>query len=175
MQSEQESTKKTKASKRLKFDEQAEQFVFKPRRPMTRRFQQVQEAPPRTEETGEETQCQQRKNTGKTVTTSKEDNIADLKSKLESAKHEISKLKKAARRHAVIQANYYRIKTLWEENATVEVVDCNTQFHTWTVPGIKEAKYIRMINMQLRAGNKVMKKQIEDLKAQLSQLKGPAK
>lgn len=42
-----------------------------------------------------------------------------------------------------------------------------------TVPTIKEAKYIRRINMQLRAENKVMKKQIEDLKAQLSQLKGP--
>jgi len=60
---------------------------------------------------------------------------------------------------------------LWEEKATSEVVDCDTQFHTWTVPAIKEAKFIRMINMQLRAGNKVMKKQIEDLKVQLSQLK----
>ena len=40
---------------------------------------------------------------------------------------------------------------------------------------IKEAQYIKRINMQLRAENKVMKKQIEDLKAQLSQLKGPAK
>ena len=47
-----------------------------------------------------------------------------------------------------------------------------SQFHTWTVPAIKEAKYIRRINMQLRAGNKAMKKQIEDLKAQLSQLPG---
>ena len=56
MQSEQESTKKSKASKRLKFDEPAEEFVFKPRRPMTRRFQQVQEALSRTEETGEGTQ-----------------------------------------------------------------------------------------------------------------------
>ena len=85
-------------------------------------------------------------------------------------------MKKAARRHAVIQAKYY--KTLWEGNATVEaqvnsVVDGHSQFHTWTVPAIKEAKYIRRINMQLRAGNKAMKKQIEDLKAQLSQL--PAK
>ena len=83
MQSEKESIKKTKASKRLKFDEQAEQFVFKPRRPMTRRFQQVQEAPTRTEEIGEETQRQQRKNTGKTVNTFREENIADLKRKLE--------------------------------------------------------------------------------------------
>ena len=99
-----------------------------------------------------------------------------MKSQLESAKHEIAKLKKAARRHAVIQANYY--KTLWEGNAAVEaqvnsVVDGHSQFHTWTIPAIKEAKYIRRINMQLRAGNKAMRKQIEELKAQLSQL--PAK
>ena len=47
-QSPQKSVKKTKASKRLKFDEPAEEFVFKPRRPMTRRFQQAQEPLPRT-------------------------------------------------------------------------------------------------------------------------------
>ena len=51
IQSEQQSTKKAKASKRLKFDEPAEEFVFKPRRPMTRRFQQVQETLSRTKET----------------------------------------------------------------------------------------------------------------------------
>jgi len=38
MQSEQESTKKSKASKRLRFDVPTQEFVFKPRRPMTRRF-----------------------------------------------------------------------------------------------------------------------------------------
>ena len=97
---------------------------------------------------------------------------------MESAKYEIAKLKKAARKHAAIHAKYY--KTLWEGNAAVEaqlnsVVDGHSQFHTWTVRAIKEAKYIRRINMQLRARNKAMKKQIEDLKAQLSQLKGPAK
>lgn len=60
MQSEQEGTKKSKASKRLKFDEPAEEFIFKPRRPMTRRFQQAQEALPRTKETGEKTQKKHR-------------------------------------------------------------------------------------------------------------------
>ena len=85
-------------------------------------------------------------------------------------------MKKAARKHAVIHAKYY--KALWKGNETLEarlnsVVDGHSQFHTWTVPTIKEAKYIRRINMQLRDGNKAMKKQIEDLKAQLSQL--PAK
>lgn len=79
MQSEQEITKKSKASKRLRFDVPAEEFVFKPRRPMTRRFQQVQEALPRTEETGEGTQ----KDTGEIVIAAKENNIAALKRKLE--------------------------------------------------------------------------------------------
>lgn len=51
MQSWKEKTKKAKASKKLKFDEQVEQFVFKPRRPITRNFKQVS---PRTDETGEE-------------------------------------------------------------------------------------------------------------------------
>ena len=44
-----ESTKKTKASKRLRFDEPSDEFIFKPRRPITRK--QVKEAKklPRTE------------------------------------------------------------------------------------------------------------------------------
>ena len=41
-QSSPESTKKSKASKRLRFDEPSEEFIFKPRRPVTRK--QVREA-----------------------------------------------------------------------------------------------------------------------------------
>lgn len=139
---------------------------------MTRRFQQVQETLPRIEETGEETQ----KNASKTTITSQGDNIAAIKSQLETAKYEIAKLKKAARKHAVIHAEYS--KALWKGSETLEsqlnsVVDGHAQFHTWTVPAIKEAKYIRRINMQLGAGNRAMRKQIEDLKTQLSRL--PAK
>ena len=139
---------------------------------MTRRFQQVQEALPRTEETGEEIQ----KDTGKIVIASQEDNIAAIQRQLESAKYEIAKFRKAARKHAAIHEKYY--KTLWEGNEAVEaqlnsVVDGHAQFHTWTVPAIKEAKYIRRINIQLRDGNRAMRKQIEDLKTQLSRL--PAK
>lgn len=54
-QSPQVKVKKTKASKRIKFDEPAQEFVFKPRRPMTRNFQQVHEALPRTEGAAEGT------------------------------------------------------------------------------------------------------------------------
>lgn len=69
MQSGKEKKKKVKASKKLKFDEQVEQFVFKPRRPITRKFKQVQEVPPRADETGEETRPRERKDKGKTVAT----------------------------------------------------------------------------------------------------------
>ena len=169
-QSPQEGTKKSKASKRLKFDEPGEEFIFKPRRPITRK--QVKEALPRTEETGKVSL----KDTSRTVITSQGDNIATIKSQLEAVKYEIAKLKKDARKHAVIYAKYR--KALWKGSETLEnqsnsVVDGHSQFHTWTVPAIREARYIRRINMQLRARNKAMKKQIEDLKAQLGQL--PAK
>ena len=99
-QSPQEGTKKSKASKRLKFDEPGEEFIFKPRRPITRK--QVKEALPRTEETGKVRQ----KDTSRTVITSQGDNIAAIKSQLEAAKHEIAKLKKAARDYAVVYENY---------------------------------------------------------------------
>jgi len=47
IESNKETAKKVKASKKLKFDEQVEQFVFKPRRPIMRKFKQVQQVPPR--------------------------------------------------------------------------------------------------------------------------------
>lgn len=45
--------KRVKASKKLKFDDQVDQFVFKPRRPITRNFKQIQEVLPRADETRE--------------------------------------------------------------------------------------------------------------------------
>ena len=55
MQSRKEKAKRVKASKKLKFDDQVDKFVFKPRRPIMRKFKQVQEVPPRENETGEVT------------------------------------------------------------------------------------------------------------------------
>ena len=61
----------------------------------------------------------------------------------------------------------------WEDKTfqIPEVVDCNVQSRSWTVPAIKEAQFIRMVNTNLRSRIRVMKKQIEDLKTQLSQQK----
>jgi len=113
------------------------------------------------------------KGKSKTVIPQDEHSVEELKRKLKLANLEIAKLKKASRKHAIQQANFNRMKALWEDKTSSipEVVDCNAQFYTWTVPAIKEAKFIRMINMQLRVGTRVMKRQIEDLKMQLSQQK----
>lgn len=172
IESDKEKAKKFKASKKLKFDEQVEQFVFKPRRPITRKFKQVQELSPRADETGEETRPHERKDKGKTVATQEEGNVEDLKKKLGLANLEIARLKKAARKFAVKEAYFNQMQARWEDqNFQIhEVVDFSVQFRSWTTPAIKEAKFIRKVNTNLRSGIKVMKKQVEDLKIQLSHL-----
>ena len=168
-----EKAKKVKALKKLKFDEQVEQSVFKPRRPITRKFKQVQQIPLRAYETGEETRPHERRDKGKTVATQEEGNVEELKKELELANLEIARLKKAARKFAVKEAYFNQMQDRWEYQTfqIPEVVDCNVQFLFWTVPAIKEAQFIRKVNTNLRSGIKVMKKQIEDLKIQLSQLR----
>ena len=47
-------------------------------------------------------------------------------------------------------------------------MNSETQYFTWTVPAIKEARFVRRINAQLRATNKRLKIQIEDLEIQLT-------
>lgn len=100
IQSGKEKAKKAKASKKLKFDDQDEQFFLKPRRPITRKFKQVQEVSPRVDEIGEETRPHEIKDKGKTVATRKEGSVENLKRRLESANFEIARLKKAARKFA---------------------------------------------------------------------------
>ena len=90
---------------------------------------------------------------------------------MELANFEIARLKKAARKFAVKEAYFNQMQARWEDKTfqIPEVVDCNVQFHSWTVPAIKEAQFIRKVNTKLRAGIRVMKKQIEELKLQLRQ------
>jgi len=156
-------TQKTKSSKKLKFDDQVSKFVFKPRRPVTRRSKEVQIESSETEEvakTHEEPQ--------------EEYNVEELKKKLELANLEIAKLKKASRKHVIKEAHFNKIEALWEDKtiSIPEVVNCHAQYYTWSVPAIKEAKFIRKVNMRLKAGIIIMKRKIEDLKIQLSQWEG---
>lgn len=48
-------TIKAKTSKKLKFDDQVSEFVFKPTRPMTRHSKEIQETLPQASEIGEVT------------------------------------------------------------------------------------------------------------------------
>lgn len=84
---------------------------------------------------------------------------------------EIARLQKASRKHAVKEAYFNQMQAQWEDKTfqISEVVDCNVQFLSWIVPAIKEAQFIRKANIKLRARNRVMKKQIEELKLQLRQ------
>jgi len=165
--------KRAKASKKLKFDDQVDQFVFKPRRPITRKFKQIQEVLPRADETGEVTQPHEGKGKEKAVTLQEEDNVEELKRRLELENFEIARLKKASRKFAIKEAYFNQMQALWEDKTfqIPEVVDFIVQFRSWTVPTIKEVQFIRKVNTNLRIGIKVMKKQIEDLKIQLSQQK----
>jgi len=98
--------KRVKASKKLKFDDPIDQFVFKPRRPIKRKFKQIQEVPPRADEIGEVTRPHDRKDKGKTIVIQEEDSVEDLKRRLELANFEIARMKKATRKFAVKEAYF---------------------------------------------------------------------
>ena len=57
------------------------------------------------------------------------------------------------REHAAEKTNFKRMKALWEAERVPksEIVSSEQQYFTWTVPSIKEAKFVRKINNQLRA------------------------
>ena len=174
-QSSPESTKKSRASKRLRFDEPGDEFIFKPRRPITRKQIREAEKLPRTEvaeelSRTEEAEKIKQKYTNRTVIISQGGNIIAIKNQLEAAKHEIVKVKNATRESAVRYANYRKAVLKGSENL-VNQVDSVADVYTWTVPAIKEAKLLRKINMHLRAENKTMRKKVADLKAQLGQWK----
>ena len=96
--------------------------------------------------------------------------MEELKKKLGLANLEIARLKNVARKFAVKEAYFNQMQARWEDKTfqIPEVVDCNVQFLSWTIPSIKEAQFIRKFNTNLRSGIKLTKKKIEDLKIQLS-------
>ena len=109
------------------------------------------------------------KDTSRKFIISQGGNIVAIRNQLEAARNEIAKVKNATRESAVRYANYRKAVLKGSENL-VNQVDSVADVYTWTVPAIKEAKFIRKINMHLRAENKAMRKKVEDLKAQLDQL-----
>ena len=108
---------------------------------------------------------------GKEIILQEEYSVEELKNKLRLANLEISRLKKASRKHAIREAHFDKMQALWEDKRVQipEVVDCNAQYYTWTFPTIKETMFIRRVNTKLRVGIRVMKIQIQELKLQLGQ------
>ena len=92
-----------------------------------------------------------------------------MEERLKSANNEIARLRVRERGHAAERTHFKRMKALWEaENVSkLEIVNSETQNYTWTVPAIKEARFVR-INAQLRTKNRRLKRQIEDLEIQLT-------
>ncbi|MCY6488067.1 hypothetical protein, partial [Actinobacillus pleuropneumoniae] len=72
----------------------------------------------------------------KAVTLQEEDNVEELKRRLELANFEIARLKKASRKFAIKEAYFNQMQARWEDKTfqIPEVVDFNFQFHSWTVP-----------------------------------------
>ena len=73
---------------------------------------------------------------------------------------EIAKLKKKAITHVLEKTNFNRIRALWEVErvSKIETVSSEAQYFTWTVLAIKEARFMRMINVKLRATNRRLKR-----------------
>lgn len=94
----------------------------------------------------------------------------EMEERLRDANNEIARLRVRARRHATERTYFKRIKVLWEveKASNLEIVNSETQYFTWTVPAIKEARFVRRINTQLRATSRRLKRQIEDLEIQLT-------
>ena len=61
------------------------------------------------------------------------------------------------------------MKEVWEGqvDSISETLDNTEQLFKWTIPAIKEAKFVRIINTHLRATNKRIKDQVKDLQEQL--------
>lgn len=98
-------------------------------------------------------------------TQEEENNYEEVKNKLKLANVEIAKLKKRARKHAIEKVNFNRMKALWEGEriSKPQAVRRKAQYFTWTVPAIKEARYVKWINSRRRSNIRRMKRKVEDL------------
>lgn len=76
---------------------------------------------------------------------------------------------KRARKHSIEKTEFKRMKALWEgqTGSRFETPRSVEQLFTWTVPSIKEAEFVRVINTHLRASNRRLRDEVEDLLQQL--------
>ena len=172
--------KKIKSSKKLDFNDEVSEFVFKTRRPLTRNSKKLQGLDVELEKAGEISKYYEEPmdfsspmleddRNGVFHTQREKRSYEGMKEKLRLANLQIARLEKKVREHVVEKINFDRIKALWELErvSKPEIVSTEAQFFTWTLPAIKEAKFVRRINVNLRATNRRLKRHIEYLEIQL--------
>jgi len=192
-QSSPESSKKSSASKRLRFDEPGEEFILRPRRPVTRKQVREAEEAKKGEKAIKKPEAEviealhkiedavKNKSRNKKVIITIGGNVVAIKNQAGIVDDEIAsddkvvpddkaaKVKNVARERAVKYANYRKAVLRGSKNL-ISQVDSVADVYTWTVPALKQAKYINKINMSLRVENRALKKEVAELKMQLGQL-----
>ena len=170
-----------KSSKRLEFEDDVTAFVFKPKNPLTRQSKKIhesnvelgkiEEAPDVQEELIDLSSPIPEGDKNKVFSTQTEKaSYKEMEERLRAANNEISRLRMRSRRHAAEKIDFKRIKSLWEVEkvSTPEIVNNETRYLTWNVPAIKESRFVRRTNAQLRATNRRLKRQFKDLEIQLT-------
>lgn len=176
--------KKIKSSKKLDFNDEISEFVSKPIRPLTRNSKKLQGLDVELDKAGEVSNVYEEPidlsspmledDRNRFFHTQREKSSYEgMKEKLRLANIQIAKLEKKAIKHVVDKIKFDRIKALWELErvSKPKTVSSDAQFFTWTLPAIKEAKFVRRINVNLRATNRRLKRHIEDLEIQLENCK----
>ena len=118
-------SKKMKSTKKLDFDDEISEFVFKPRRPLTRKSKRLQGLNMELDKAGEVSNVYEEPIDLSSPMPEGDRNIVfntqrekssyeEIKEKLRLANLEIAKLKKKARRNVVEKSNFNRIRVLWE-------------------------------------------------------------
>ena len=94
----------------------------------------------------------------------------EMEERLRADNNEISRLRVRGRMHVAERTNLKRMKVLWEAKkvSKPEIVSSENQYFTWTIPAIKEARFVRKINAQRRATNRRLNRKIEDLEIKLT-------
>lgn len=177
----QRKSKKVKLSKKLEFEHDVTTFVFKPRKPLTKQSKKMQESNVELERIEEAFAIQEElidlpslrpkgdKNVVPTTQTEKS-SYEVMEERLKAANNEIARLRVRGGEHAAKRTNFKRMKALWEAEkvSKPEIVSSETQYFTWIVPAIKEARFVRKINAQLRDTSRGLKRKIEDMEIQLT-------
>ena len=173
--------KKSKASKRLRFEEPSEEYVFKPRRPITRRQMKEAEKVHKEEATvkmpitefieilTKTVHAAKSKDKSKKVIISQGGNVIAIKNQAGKTQEEVAQTKSFSRERAMRYASYRRA-VLKGSTSLLKQAGSGSDVFSWMVLELKQAKLIRKMNMSLRSENKALKKEVSSLKEKLGKL-----